>query len=243
MTGRHTLLTSVVLGALLVGAAVGPAGATQTDAPPEPSLTVTLAPDGDAEVTLVSTYDLDDESEQAAFDDLRSNETVRDAYAARQTARWRSLANNTSARTDREMSVDNASLSLSRTNATGVVTYSLTWAGLAAADDGLLTFDEPFASSGSLDRQLAVVFPENYQVTSVSPGPTNSSRGRLVYAAGAELDGLGITARSTAAPTGTPAPSPTATPVGTTGGSGPGVGAVGAIAALAAAGLLVGRRG
>jgi len=242
MTGRHTLLTSVVLSALLVGAVAGPAGAAQTDAPPEPSWTVGLAADGDARVTLVSTYDLEDESEQAAFDELRSNETVRTAYAERQTARWQSVAANTSARTGREMSVDNASLSLSRTNATGVATFSVTWTKLAAAEDGMLTFGEPFASGEELDRPLIVEFPEGYQVTSVSPGPANSSDGRLVYAAGSDPDGLSVVANSVTAPTGTPAPSPTATQVGTSGGSGPGVGAVGALVALVAAGLLAGRR-
>jgi len=243
MTGRHTLLGSVVLSALLVGAVAGPAGAIQPDAPPEPSLTVDLAADGDARVTLVSTYDLEDESERAAFDDLRTNETARDAYAARQTARWEALAANTSDRTGREMGVSNSSLALSRANDTGVTTFSVTWTRLAAAEEGMLTFGEPFASTGALDRPLVVQFPEQYQVTSVSPGPANSSDGRLVYAAGAELDGLSVVARAATAPNGTPAPSPTVTPVGTTDGSGPGFGVLGALAALAGAGLLAGRRG
>jgi len=243
MTGRHTLLSSVVLGALLVGAVVGPAGGAQTDAPPEPSLTVDLAADGDARVTLVSMYDLENESEHATFDDLNGNDTAREAYEARETAHWRSVANNTSARTGREMAVGNGSLALSRTNDTGVTTFSFTWAGLAAAENGMLTFGEPFASTGSLDRTLVVQFPAQYQVTSVSPGPANSSDGRLVYAPGTELDGLSVAASATTAPNGTPAPSPTATGVGTTTGSGPGFGALAAVVALAAAGLLVGRRG
>lgn len=242
MRVRQTLLTSVVLTAVLVSVAVGPAGAAQTGDAPEESITVDLDADGDAAVTVVSTFDLDDESEQAAFDELRNNETARDAYAARQTARWRSLANDTSERTGREMAVTDSSLSLSRTNATGVATFSLTWEGLAAAEDGMLTFGEPFASTDSLDRTLVVIVPERYQVTSVSPGPADSSDGRIVYAADAELDGLSVVATSTTAPTGTPAPSPTSTLSGTTGGSGPGFGVVGALAALAVAGLLAGHR-
>ena len=237
MTGRHTLLTGVVLGALLVGTVAGPAGAVRTDASPEPSLTVDLAPDGDARVTLVSTYDLDNESERAAFDELRTNETVRNAYEERQTARWRTLADDTSDR----MTVHNSSLTLSRSNATGVATVSVTWTSLAAAEDGILTFGEPFASSGGVDRPLVVVFPEGYQVTSVSPGPANSSDGRLVYAADAELDGLSVVATSATAPNGTPAPSPTS--VGTTGGSGPGFAIVGALVALLAAALIADRCG
>ncbi|WP_324665074.1 DUF7345 domain-containing protein [Haloarcula sediminis] len=244
MRARHTLLTSVALGALLVTAAVAPAGATQTaDAPPEPSLTVALDADGDARVTLVSTFDLTDESQQVAFDDLRTNETARDAYRARYTDRWASVANETANRTGREMAVTNSSLALSRTNSTGVAAFSLTWEGLATVEDGLVTLDEPFASGFDPDRQFVVVPPEEYQLESVSPGPAISSDSRLVYAADADLDGLSVVASTTTAPAGTPAPSPTATSVGTTGGSGPGVGAIGALVALAAAGLLAGRRG
>lgn len=242
MTGRRTLLTSVALGALLVGAAVAPVGAAQTDDAPEPSLTVDLAADGDARVTLVSTFDLDDGSEQAAFDELRTNETARSAYESRYTDRWSAVASETENRTGRAMAVTNGSLALSRTNSTGVATFSLTWAQLATAEDGVLTLDEPFASGFETDRRFVVVFPESYQLESVSPGPANSSDGRLVYAADAELDGLSVVAMSTVAASGTPAASPTATSVGTTGGSGPGFGVVGALAALAGVGLLAGRR-
>ena len=243
MQARHTLLTGVVLGALLVGATVAPAGAAQTDDPPEPSLTVDLAADGDARVTLVSTFDLADESAQAAFDELRTNETARSAYQARYTDRWSGAAGLTENRTGREMTVHNSSLTLSRTDSTGLATFSLTWEQLAAAEDGVLTLDEPFASGFEADRRVVVVLPERYQVTSVSPGPTNSSDGRLAYAADAELDGLSVVANSVMTADGTPAPSPTTTPAGTTGGSGPGLGVVGALAALIAVGVLSGRRG
>ena len=242
METRHTLLTTVALSVLLVGAAVAPAGATQTTDASDPSLTVDLAADGDARVTLVSTFDLDDGSEQAAFDELRTNETARGAYEARQTDRWAAVANSTANRTGREMSVSNGSLSLSRTDSTGVATFSLTWAGLATVDNGMLTLDEPFASGFDPDRQFVVVLPERYELDSVSPGPTNSSDGRLVYEADAELDGLSVVASSTAVSDGTPVDSPTPSAVGTSAGSGPGFGVGGALAALAAAGLLAGRR-
>jgi len=241
MQAKHTLLTSVVLAALLVGAAVAPAGAAQTDDAPERSLTVALDADGDARVTLVSTFDLTDESAQAAFDELRTNETARSAYQARYTDRWSGAASTTENRTGREMAVTNSSLTLSRTNSTGLATFSLTWEQLAVAEDGVLTLDEPFASGFEPDRRFVVVLPERYQVTSVSPGPADSSDGRLAYAADAELDGLSVVANSVMTADGTPAPSPTAD--GSSGGSGPGFGVVGALAALAAAGLLVGRRG
>ncbi len=243
MRAQHTLLASVTLGALLVTAAVTPAGAARMDDAPEPSLTVDLAADGDARVTLLSTFDLDDGSERAAFDDLRTNETARNAYRARYTDRWASVASDTANRTGREMAVTNSSLALSRTDATGVASFSLTWEGLATAEDGVVTLDEPFASGFDSDRQLVVALPESYRLESVSPGPANSSDSRLVYAADAELDGLSVVASAAPAPHGTPAPSPTVTSVGTTSGNGPGIGAVGSLIALATAGLLAGRRG
>jgi PGF-CTERM protein len=249
MTGSHTLLMSVLLGALLVGAVVAPAGATQTEEAPGPSMTVDLAADGDARVTLVSTFDLDDESEQAAFEALQTNETARSAYEARQTDRWQAVADATANRTGREMTVTNSSLALSQSNTTGVATFSVTWEALAAAENGMLTLDEPFASGFSPDRRLVVVLPENYQLESISPGPSNTTDTGLVYDAGSDLNGFSMVATSTAGVNVTPDAASSATPVSdrtpvtTTGGSGPGFGAVGALAALAAAALLAGRRG
>jgi PGF-CTERM protein len=242
MQPRHTLLTSVVLGALLVGATVTPAAGAQTEAPPEPSMTIDLAADGDARVTLVSTYDLEAESEQAAFDELRTNETARNELRDRYTDNWSAVASNTERRTDREMTVRNSSLALSRTNSTGVATFSLTWTGLAAAEEGMLTLDEPFASEFRLDRQFVVAFPESYTLDSVSPGPSNVTDGRLVYHAGADLDGLSIVAIAPSTASATPMESPTGSPVSTSGGSGPGFGVVGALVALLGAALLAHRR-
>ena len=241
MVRRDTLLLSAVVAAVLVGAATMPVVGAQSGDQPEPSLTVALDADGDARVAVTYMYDLADESDQAAFDQLRTNETFRTAKEDGFTQDWQVIADNTENRTDRAMAVRNSSLALSRTNSTGVATFSLTWTGLAAAADGTLTLSEPFANGYTPDRPLVVVLPDGYQLTSVSPGPTNTTDGRLVYEAGSDLDGLSVVATSTTAPAGTPAPSPTSTTGGTTGGSGPGFGVVGALAALAAAGLLAGR--
>lgn len=248
MRFSQTLLSSVVLAAVLVGAAVAPAAGAQTDGASEPSLTVDLETDGDARVTLVSTFDLDEESEQAAFEELQTNETARSVYEARQSDRWASVADSTENRTDREMAVTDGSLELSTSDSTGVATFSVTWEGLAAAEDGMLTLDEPFASGFEPDRQFVVVLPAEYQLDSVSPGPSNTTDGRVVYDADADLDGFSMVATSTAGPAVTPdgetstTPVSDRTPVTTTDGNGPGFGAVGALVALFATALLVRRR-
>jgi len=247
MRVRQTLLTSVVLAAVLVAAVAVPVGAAQTEAP-APSMTVELAADGDATVTLVSTFDLDDDSEQAAFEELRTNETARSAYEARRTDRWASVADSTENRTDREMAVANGSLNLSQSDATGVASFSVTWEGLAAAENGMLTLDEPFASGFVTDRQFVVVLPAEYRLESVSPGPSNSSDGRLVYDADSDLDGFSMAATTTTGTDVTPGselsvtPTSDRTPVTPTGGSGPGFGAVGALVALLAVALVARRR-
>lgn len=242
MVRRHTLLVSVVFVAVLVGGVATPAAATQTDDQPEPSLTVTVDGDGDARVAVVYTYDLTNGSRQAAFDDLRTNETAQAVFEDQFTDDWQSLATNTENRTGREMAVQNSSIAFSRTNSTGAVTVSLTWEGLAAAEDGMVTLSEPFANGYTPDRPLVVVLPDAYQLTSVSPGPTNASAGRLVYEAGSDLDGLSIVATTNAGANTTPDPSPTATPLGTSDGSGPGFGVVGAVVAVLAVALLARRR-
>lgn len=245
MGGRHTLVTATVLTALLTTAAAAPAAATQTTSP---SLTVDLAADGDAEIRLVSTYDLDDDSEQSAFDELQTNETARQAYTDRFAGRWASVANATENRTGREMSVHDASLNLSRTDSTGVATFSLMWDGLAAVDGDTVTLSEPFASGYTPDRQFTVVLPEGYELTTATPEPSSSSGGELVYEADATLDGFNVTAESTAPQaTSTPLSLSTNSPVDgdetTTGGSGPGFGAVGTVVALLAAALFARHRG
>jgi len=233
MRASNSLLTAVARTARLVGAAVAPAGATQTT---EPSMTVDLAADGDAEITVVSTFDLDSDDEQTAFDELRNNETAREAYTDRFGDRWSTVANSTETRTGREMAVSNASLELSRTGSTGIATFTIPWSGLADAQGETLPLSEPFASEFTVDRQFVVVLPDSYESTTASPEPASSTDGRLVYAAGTSLDGFSVVAASTETATDGPAAT-------TTGGSGPGFGAVGAVVALLAAAVFAYRRG
>lgn len=223
MKRTRTVLTSLAVTALLVGAAVGPAAATQSVSP---SMTVDLAADGNAEITVVSTFDLESDDQQAAFDELQNNETARNAYLDRFSDRWTGVATATEARTDREMSISDTSLELSREGSTGVATFSVTWENLAAVEDGTLTLSEPFASEFTPDRQFTVVLPDGYELSSATPEPSSESDGRLVYAAGASFDGFSVVAEESEP----------------TGGSGPGFGIAGALISLLAVALIAHRR-
>jgi PGF-CTERM protein len=228
MTGTRTVVASLAVTGLLLVAAVGSAAAA-----PESSMTVTLAGDGSAKMVVTSTFDLDSADEQAAFDELQSDESAREAHAARFEDRLQTIADSTEAATGREMAVTDVSIALSREDSTGIVDTTATWDGLAAVDGDQLTLSEPFASEFTIDRQFVVVLPEGYELATTTPEPASTADGRVVYASGTSLDGFELvtaSSDSTAANDG-------ATGDDATGESGPGFGVVAAVAALVAAGL------
>lgn len=226
---KHILLTVAVAGLLLVASATPAAAAT------EPSMTVELADDGSAELSITATFDLDSDDERAAFDDLRNSETVREAYTDRFRDRWQALATATAESTGRQMAIQDVSLDLTRDGSTGAATITATWSGLAAVDDGRLTLTEPFASGYVADRPVTIVLPDGYNVASVQPEPSSDDDGTLTYDAGTAFDGFELVAEQSAGD-GTDAGT---NGEGTTGGNAPGFGVIAALAALAAAGLLV----
>lgn len=231
MSGTRALVASLAVTGLLLVASVGPAAAA-----PQPSMTVDLQTDGSADIVVTSTFDLDSDAEQAAFDELRSNESAREASAARFRGRLQDIADSTASATGREMSVTDVSIDLTREDATGVVTMTATWDGLAAVNGDRLTLSEPFASEFTTDRQFVVVFPDGYELDTTTPQPASTADNRVVYESGTSLDGFELVAQSS---DGVSADDGGDT--GATGGSGPGFGVAAAVMALAAAGLLARR--
>jgi PGF-CTERM protein len=193
-------------------------------------MTVAVGADGSADIIVVSTFDLDSDDEQAAFDTLQNNETSRSAYTTRFRDRWSAVANNTQEQTGRQMAITDTSLDLSREGSTGVATLRVTWDSLATVEDGTLTLSEPFESEFSPDRQFTVVLPDGYAVDTVTPEPTTQSSSQVKYDAGTALSGFELVAQQQQ------------TDAQTTGDGGPGFGVIGALAALFAVGLLARRR-
>lgn len=226
MERAGTLLTTAAVAGLLLVASAAPAAAAT-----EPSFIVALSADGSAELSVTSTFDLESDEEQAAFDELRNNESVREAYTQRFRDRWQDLANATAESTGREMAVEDVALELTRDGSTGVATVTATWSGLAATDDGRLTLTEPFASDYVADRPVTIVLPEGYEVASAEPEPSSADGNAITYDAGTEFDGFELVAEQS---TDDGAESATDSG-GSTGGNGPGFGVAAALAALAAA--------
>lgn len=243
-TGTFQLLLAALVVCSAVGAGVAPAVA-QSDGP-TPMFEVALAADGSAELTLTLVYDFTTGSERQAFDELRNNETAQAETRARFRDRMRAVAADAGNETGREMSVEDAAISLAEAESgdVGIVTLSVTYVGLAAVADDTLTITEPFASGFEPDRRFVVSAPDGYAVAAATPAADTSGDARVVYDAGTDLSGFELVLESTGTP------SPTETPVktmantdepsdgGTDTGGQPGFGAVAAALALVAAALV-----
>ena len=133
-------IIGVCLGiALLSSMAITPA----TAQPNGEEFLVELDPGGDAELSMTFVYDLASDEERAAFEELRENTTAQTEMVDRFENRMTAVAEDTSAATDREMSVSSGSMELERGDDAGLVVVSLQWANLAAVEDDHLTVTEP----------------------------------------------------------------------------------------------------
>ncbi|VTT87071.1 unknown [Halorubrum sp. DM2] len=166
------------------------------------SFVVALDADGDATVTVVLTYDLADDADEAAFEALRERpENVTDRFENRMTR----IAERTAAETGREMGVSDARLEAESTDGTGVVRVSATWTNLAAVDGDRLVVSEPFASAFRPDRPFVLVAPDGYALTDATveaDATTSTAEGSAATAEwrpGADLSGFSATLAPTEA--------------------------------------------
>jgi len=200
--GRVFTIVAAVTAAAVLGALIAP-GVAAADGPGTESavetgssFVVTLDADGDATVALVLTYDLADDADEAAFEELRQRpENVTDQFGARMTP----IADRTAAETGREMSVSDVRTDIDSTNETGVVRLSATWTDLAAVDGDQLVVSEPFASAFQLDRSFVIVAPDGYALAdaTVEADATNPADGTTAasaeWEAGTDLSGFSAT--------------------------------------------------
>lgn len=184
---RGVLLILTIL--VVAGTAVGVAGA---DEHVEPAMEVEVTADGDATVTVVSTYDLTDEDERAAFESLEDDEEFIADVNARFANRMGDVAADAGAATDREMTVENPDVTVSITGDVGVVGQSVTWNGLAAVDGERLIVTEPFSSGYEPDRSLTVHTPDGYVIEESEPEPTTETASSVTYEAGSDLTDLSV---------------------------------------------------
>lgn len=227
----HTV--SVIAAAMVVMIAGFSGAAGATTAQDQETFEVTLDADGDATVTITSTYDLTVDERRQAFRSLQNDQATRDQYAADWADQLGIVATNASEATGREMTIKQPSISASTTNGgdTGLVTLKVTWMNLAAVDGETLRVTEPFSSGFTPDRQFTVVTPEGYELTANQPAPETTEATSAAYPPGTNLSGFEVTAAPTADSTGDDS-----------GGSIPGFGPVTAVIGVLLAVSLISRR-
>lgn len=183
---------ALLVGCSLVGA---PAAATTGDASGEPTeaFQVTVAPDGDAEVLLRLTFDLADDSEQVAFEELQADTAAKERLRDRFESRMAGIAADSATVADREMRIENATADLNRIDDTGVATLSVTWHNLAAVEDDQLAVTEPFASGFQPSQRFVLIGPSDYSVTSATPTPDTQDGSTLTWQAETDLSGFDVT--------------------------------------------------
>lgn len=198
----HSTVT-VLLAALCVLSAVPAVAGAQSSTDPTSEFVVSLAADGDAEVSLTLTYDLTSEAAHTAFERLRENGTARQQFADEYATSLDRVAKRTGERVGREMHVEAPAVTLTTTDGVGVVELSAVWRGLATVDGERLVIAEPFGGEFAPDRRFVVRAPAGYAFTSVEPDATAHEASRVEWAPGVSLDGFRVVASpdAVAAPT------------------------------------------
>ena len=189
-----TLVAMVLLVTALVAGATG-AGATQTatEMPTESAFVVALDANGSAHTTLTVTFDLTTDSEREAFEALRENTTAHEQRTDRFATRMRAIAATAENESGRDMQIRNPAITFTEQNNTGIVALSVMWDGLAAQDENRLVIREPFSSGFTVDRLFRIIGPDGYELTTVTPSPTDRTQTTATWNAGAEFDGFEAT--------------------------------------------------
>lgn len=192
--GWRRRFVGVLLCVVLVSAATAaPAAAAEHD---KEQFLVELDAEGNADVAVTYTYDLETDSEQAAFEELETNETARQELADRFQNRLQAVADQAGNETGRTMTVTDASVEIESTDGVGIVTLSVTWENLAAVEDDRLTVTEPFASGFEPNRTFTVAAPDGYEITSATPSADSSGEGTVTWNAGTSLEGFEVVAEA-----------------------------------------------
>lgn len=156
----------------------------------ETAFIVELEENGDATVSLTLTYDLADEHDETAFEQLEADTS--DAVD-RFEHRLSRIASQAAQETDRDMRISAVDTTVRTVDEVGVVHLSVTWSNLAAVEDDRLTVNEPFASGFSTDRPFVLVAPDGYLVSDSAPSASGIGTSSVEWDAGTDLSGFSAT--------------------------------------------------
>lgn len=183
---RRLFVAVAVAVAALLAVTAAPVGAVhQTGS----SFTVQLAEDGDATVTVEESYNLTNESERAAFEALRSNESRRQQQVTAFANRLERGATTARNATGRDVRAGEVTITATAEESTGVVRLRGSWTNVAAVNTryNILELREPFASGFAVDRTLVVKGPDGYVRATTHPSPSRALKSSAYWGADADL--------------------------------------------------------
>lgn len=179
----------VVAAVLLPGSAAGGMGSTDQVGDLESDLVIIQADveaDGTATLQIQHAIALTDENVTAAFTELAADiEENESAYLDRFGARMNDTVAAAERTTDREMAVGNLSVRTNRTSLPdeyGLVTYTANWTNFGVVEDDRLRMGDALAGlfiDGN--TRFVISWPEEYDLRSVSPEPTDDSPTQVVW--------------------------------------------------------------
>ncbi|ELY39651.1 helix-turn-helix transcriptional regulator [Natronorubrum tibetense] len=158
----------------------------------ETRLDISLGEDGSAEWSVEFWVRLDDDESTEAFESIRDDiDEDPDAYTDQFADRVDDTVATAVSATDREMSAEEFTVDTARQSLGaeyGVVRYTFTWHGFAAADgDELHAGDAIEGLYLDDETRLSISWPDAYDLVSVDPGP-DEERDRTVIWHGSETD-------------------------------------------------------
>lgn len=169
MNSSHRILGFLCVATLAFGGFTGVAAAV--DEPANGRLVVELDANGDADVVFTDEFDLTDPRQRAAFESARENREIRRQAAVQFRGGMQSISEEANEGIDRELRVGEVTVETAVYGETGIVGYQFRWENLAALEGDRIVLSEPFSTYDLLDRELVVIAPEGYELTSVSPQP------------------------------------------------------------------------
>lgn len=182
----------------------------------EPTRTVLgieLGPQGDATVTYVTSYNLSNETQRAAYESYADNESRQAAFREDAVAELEAAAETGSEATGWEMAIRNASVRTYEADDYGRVEVRADWEALAYYDERRVIVAQPFRSGYRPDRDVAIHGPEDYRRNRTAPQPLRARRNSVLVKTGtSDFSGFFMEFVDPDAPTETPTASATASP-------------------------------
>jgi hypothetical protein len=198
---------------LLCSLFVGVAGAAHGE-PDRTVLGLEVGSEGSASVYYVTSYDLSEDDERAAYERYADNESRQAEFRDAAVSELRAAAGNGSEATGYDMSIRNASVRTYEADGYGRVEVEASWHALAYYDRRRVIVFEPFRSGYRPDRDVAVHGPAGYRRNRTAPQPIRARRNSvLIDTRTSDFSNFFVEFVDPDAPTATS--TPTATPTAT----------------------------